>query len=123
MAWSYRQDRADEVYASTSGPAAATTEQMPRPPMDGEDTDSVLNPEVPEPKKGETPQAFDPEAPKPPTLTVEEQAVKYQQEQAKAKGQPDQPAPAPSAEEQQKAIDAARGGASEKKAEHAAAKK
>jgi hypothetical protein len=74
MAWSYRSDRSDEVYASTSGPAAATTEQLPRPPADGEDTDAVLNPEVPKPKEGEE-QAPPPdmEAGKP-VPTPEEQA-------------------------------------------------
>jgi hypothetical protein len=72
MAWSYRSDRSDEVYASTSGPAAATTEQLPRPPADGEDTDAVLNPPEVEHPVGE-PEAKDMEAGKP-VPTVEEQA-------------------------------------------------
>lgn len=37
MAWSYRNDRADEIYGSTSGPAAVAAEKLPRPPTDGED--------------------------------------------------------------------------------------
>jgi hypothetical protein len=129
MAWSYRSDRADEVYAKTSGPAAAVTEQMPRPPIDGEDVDNVLNPPVAEAKKGEKKgepvASVDPEAPKPPTLTEAEQAEQFRRDKAAALGQPDQPAPAPTAEEQQKAIDEARGSSEKKetKAEHTAAAK
>ena len=101
MAWSYRADRADEVYATTSGPAAATTEQLPRPPMDGEDTDNVLNPaEAPE---GEKVKKVDPEAaPPPPPSTTGMSQEEIQKEKLG-------PAPPPSAEEQQKAIDEARG--------------
>jgi hypothetical protein len=36
MAWSYRNDRADEVYTTAGGPAAVQGEQITRPPGDGE---------------------------------------------------------------------------------------
>lgn len=109
MAWSYRADRADEVYATTSGPAAATTEQLPRPPMDGENTDNVLNP--PEQPEGEKVKKVDPEAaPPPPPSTAGMSQEKIQEEKLG-------PAPPPSAEEQQKAIDAARGSSEKPKTE------
>ena len=102
MAWSYRSDRADEVYATSSGPAAAQTEQLPRPPTDGEDTDNVLNPPD-EGKKVEGVKPKDPEAGPPPKPSLE--GIPQEVIQKEKLG----PAPPPSAEEQQKAIDEARG--------------
>jgi hypothetical protein len=60
MAWSYRSDRSDEVYASTGGPAAVTSDKLPRPPAEGEPTAEVLNPKESK-TKDEAPK--DPEAP------------------------------------------------------------
>lgn len=113
MGWSYRSDRSDEVYAKTSGPAAAVTEQMPRPPADGEDVDNVLNPPVAEEKelqkKIDEARPVDPEAgPKPPPdLSGVPQEVIQEHKLG--------PAPAPSVEDQQKAIDEARGSSTEQK--------
>jgi hypothetical protein len=41
MAWSYRSDRSDEVYGTSGGPAAVTTEKLPRPPSDSENVEKV----------------------------------------------------------------------------------
>jgi hypothetical protein len=41
MAWSYRADRADEIYAPSGGPAVAQAEQIPRPPSDGQNASEV----------------------------------------------------------------------------------
>jgi hypothetical protein len=73
MAWSYRNDRSDEIYANTSGPAVAQTEKLPRPPADGEDTEVVLHP--PEPKQKDK---GDMEAPpeKPPVVVKPKEAKK-----------------------------------------------
>lgn len=125
MGWSYRSDRSDEVYATTSGPTAVEGEQMPRPPSDGEDVDNVINPPEldntlpPEGgamnaeqarRKAEELKPKDPEAGPPPPPKLEGIPQEVIQEHKLG------PAPAPSQEEQQKAIDAARG-SGEKKTE------
>jgi Ca-activated chloride channel family protein len=58
MAWSYRQDRADEIYSTTGGPS--TVDGAPPAPVDEEGNGEGLEkPESPEPPLGE---ARDPQA-------------------------------------------------------------
>lgn len=86
MAWSYRNDRSDEIYSTNMGPGAAEVQTIPRPPAAGEDLEDVMNP--PKPKEGEVPP--DSEAgPIPPTaeeqVKINEATVKRDAELAKVR--------------------------------------